>query len=326
MIKLKIISKLIYIYIYRMDNINKPIIAQLLKNKPNLSKGTITTYTCLIRNMFFKLKPSGTKFDIDVFNDYKAIMNLLKDKEPKTRKTYLATIITLLGKQSPIVANLSAVMFDDAKISKEEDESQLKNDKQEKNSITEEEIKQLFINHQNKVKKILKAYKNEELNKHDYQTWQNLIILTLCSGIFIPPRRLEIAYIKYKNIKPNEDNFIINNEITFNIYKTSKFLGKQVIELPAEATNIIKMFIKYNKIHYPNNDYLLIDSNKNHLSNTQLNQRINKIFNGRHISVNQFRHQYLTDKYGDVNLKEMKQTAEAMGKQNIEGVLEYVKK
>ena len=47
---------------------------------------------------------------------------------------------------------------------------------------------------------------------------------------------------------------------------------------------------------------------------------------GKNISINSIRHQFLTDKYKDVNLKEMKEVAHDMGKTNIEGVLEYVKK
>ena len=73
-------------------------------------------------------------------------------------------------------------------------------------------------------------------------------------------------------------------------------------------------FIKYNKQYYPQNDYLLIDSKGYHLSNDQLNQRINDIFDGKKVGINNLRHQYLTDKFKDVNLKEMKAIAEAMGK------------
>ncbi len=69
----------------------------------------------------------------------------------------------------------------------------------------------------------------------------------------------------------------------------------------------------------------MIDSKGKHFSTTQLNQRINKIF-GKNCGINNIRHEYLTDKYKDVNFKEMKETAYEMGKQNIVGVLKYAKK
>ena len=99
-----------------------------------------------------------------------------------------------------------------------------------------------------------------------------------------------------------------------------------MVEYPKPAYTLLKQFIKYNRQYYPNNDYLLIDSKENKLSNVQLNQRINAIFGGKKVGINGLRHEYITDKYKDIDLKEMKAIAEAMGKDRIEGVLEYVKR
>ncbi len=61
-------------------------------------------------------------------------------------------------------------------------------------------------------------------------------------------------------------------------------------------------------------DHLLFDTKGGSLKNTQLTQRLNKIFDGK-ISVNALRHTYLTDKYGDTikKAKEIKETMEDMG-------------
>ncbi len=119
---------------------------------------------------------------------------------------------------------------------------------------------------------------------------------------------------------------MIGDQLYFNNYQTAKYLGKQIVEYPLKAAKLLKDFIKFNLKYYPQIDYLLIDIKGKHFSTTQLNQRINKIF-GKICGINNIRHEYLTDKYKDVNLKEMKEKAEAMGKSgNVEGVLEYVKK
>ena len=43
--------------------------------------------------------------------------------------------------------------------------------------------------------------------------------------------------------------------------------------------------------------FLFFDSNMNPLSSVKLNQRLNKVFDGRKVGVNSLRHSYLTDKY-----------------------------
>ena len=55
--------------------------------------------------------------------------------------------------------------------------------------MTHEEIETHFNNLLDLTKKILKVHKGD-LNNQDYKTWQNLIILTTCRGIFVPCRRL----------------------------------------------------------------------------------------------------------------------------------------
>ena len=51
------------------------------------------------------------------------------------------------------------------------------------------------------------------------------------------------------------------------------------------------------------------------MSAVKLNQRINKIFDGRKVSVNQLRHTFLTDKFGDTIAKQAQvaKTMEDMG-------------
>ena len=108
----------------------------------------------------------------------------------------------------------------------------------------------------------------------------------------------------------------------FNQYKTAKFYHKQDVEVPVTLKTVLNKWTKL-----INNDYLLFDSNNNPLTPVKLNQRLNKIFDGK-ISVNALRHSFLTDKYLNkpmTNLKDMNETAKEMG-HSVMQALEYVKK
>ena len=64
----------------------------------------------------------------------------------------------------------------------------------------------------------------------------------------------------------------------------------------------------------------MFDKNFEPLTAVKLNQRLNKIFDGKKISVNALRHTFLTEKYGDI-VEDM----EDMGS-SINMVTTYVKK
>ena len=81
--------------------------------------------------------------------------------------------------------------------------------------------------------------------------------------------------------------------MNFNSYKTAKTYGLQQVELPSILKKILTKWISVNPT-----EYLLFDANMNKLSSVKLNQRLNKIFDEKHISINALRHTYLTDKYG----------------------------
>jgi integrase len=129
----------------------------------------------------------------------------------------------------------------------------------------------------------------------DLQEIENYIIICLLGGIYIPPRRSK-DYVDFKisNIDKDKDNYFDGNYFIFNSYKTAKTYGQQKVEVPKELKTILKKWIKSNP-----SEYLLFDSQLNKLSNVKLNQRLVKIF-GKKAGVNQLRHTYLSEKYGDL--------------------------
>jgi len=132
------------------------------------------------------------------------------------------------------------------------------------------------------------------LTPNDLQQIQSFIILSLLGGIFIPPRRSK-DYVDFviKDIDKGK-NYIEKHKMYFNSYKTAKTYGCQIIDIPKPLQSIWKKWIT---ITINPTKTLLFDINMNPLSSVKLNQRINKIFSGRKVSVNALRHSYLTDKY-----------------------------
>ena len=79
--------------------------------------------------------------------------------------------------------------------------------------------------------------------------------------------------------------------------------------------NILHKWIKVNTTAY-----LLFDKNLEPLTAVKLNQRLNKIFDGKKISVNALRHTFLTEKYGNIG-----EDMEDMGS-SINMATTYIKK
>jgi len=82
------------------------------------------------------------------------------------------------------------------------------------------------------------------------------------------------------------------------------------VEVPKPLATILNAWIKINPT-----DWLLFDTNMNHLTPVKLNQRLNKIFDGKKVAINALRHSYLTGKYADTitKNKEINETMTEMG-------------
>ena len=112
----------------------------------------------------------------------------------------------------------------------------------------------------------------------------------------VPRRSLDFVDFRIENVDKKKDNYLERNEMVFNSYKTAKTYGQQRVTIPIKMKNILRKWIKVNPT-----PYLLFDRNYNPLSSVKLNQRLNKIFDGKKISVNALRHSFLTEKYGDIS-------------------------
>lgn len=257
---------------------------ELKKQRPNIATSSLTTYTSLLKNLYDEVF-KGEDFDLGNFKKREPIIEKLKTMPLNRCKTTLSALVVLTGDNK-----YREMMLDKINSYNKEQSKQVKNEKQEENGVSKDEILEEF----REMKEIVNSlYKKKKLNIDDLQTIQQYIILALGGGMFIPPRRAEYTKMKINKIDKDKDNYIQGNKLVFNTYKTSKFYGKQEITMPPALRNIIKKWISVNPT-----DYLLFDNKYNALTNVNLNQRINKIF-GKKVGVNGLRHSYMSEKYAD---------------------------
>ena len=291
----------------------------LKEKRSSLSDSSLTTYSSLLRSLYKRIWDG--EIDPKKFKDTNRIMEALKDVPPNNRKTTLSALVIATGEDAYRDMMLNDIKSYNQQISKQE-----KTEQQEKNWVTQEEVKNKYIELQRRA---MKLYKSANISNADLQEIQNFIILALLSGVNIPVRRSkDFVDFKIRNINKEQDNYISDDakELVFNSYKTAKHYGTQKIKLPTILRNILKKWIQVNP-----SDYLLIDSRGNPLGGVEsnstngavkLNQRLERIFNKK-VGVNGLRHSILTHKFGDQDA-EVKKTMRDMGS-SAQQLTTYVK-
>jgi len=285
----------------------------IIEKRPNISKTSINTYNSILTSLYKKVFGPG-EIDIKKFDETNKILDHLKTLEAPKRKTILSALVVITDSK-----DYREQMLDDIKEYNKEMAKQEKNKTQEENWVNNDDLTTIY-NELLKTANIL--YKKPKLTNADYQEIQNYIIMSLLGGFYIPPRRSkDYVNFKIKNIDKNEDNYMDKNKLIFNSYKTAKTYGQQNLDIPKALKSILVKWIKVNPT-----EYLLFDISLKPLSNVKLNQRLNKLF-GKKVSVNQLRHTYLTEKYGDmIDIKnQLNKDMSDMGSSSIQEQI-YIKK
>jgi integrase len=261
-------------------------IKEYLHNKrATLSKSSITTYASILKNLYIKVFGNG-EIDLKKFDETDKVLAFLKDIPPNRRKTILSSLVIITDKKP-----YRELMLEDVRDYNKEIHKQEKTPEQEESWVSTNQVKDIW---ESLKKDADLLYKKKSLKPSDLQQIQSYVILSLLGGVFIPPRRSK-DYVDFviKDINKEKDNFLDKSKMYFNSYKTAKTYGQQIVDIPKQLQSILKKWISVNPTKY-----LLFDVNMNALSSVKLNQRLNKIFDEKKVSVNQLRHTYLTNKFG----------------------------
>lgn len=307
----------------------------ILKNRPKLSMGSMNTYMASYRKI---RKDSGVSVDTekDIIDNYEKILKYMNDTmTPNIRKSKIASLVIIIDdkkdgdkeKDIALEAFRKQMSVDGTVVNKKYDSQEL-SDKQKKNFIPLEEVRKIY----NELKsQAIPLFKFNNLNKAQFNLLQSYVLLSLY--MLIPPRRsTDYAFpFKIRNFDSSPqsvDNYMFNfnrskkkpASFVFNTYKNSNRMGRQIIDIPKPLEKIITEWSKFNK-----SDYLLVNNAGNNVAPSKITLWLNQIFN-KQISSSMLRHIFLSDKYANVNLQDLKDTAESMGQSDITTALRYVQK
>jgi len=273
------------------------------EKRPTLTPASVNTYDSILRNTYKRVFPGDTLFHVEKFNEAEKFLEHLKDVPSNKRKTTLSALFVVSKDNA-----YRALMMEDIHAYQAEIGKQEKTPSQEANWVSQADIKEVW----NQLKdEATFLYKKKTLTPKDIQTIQNFVILSVTSGIFIPPRRsLDFCAFKIRNVDPSKENFMRDKSFVFTTYKTFRTYGTQVVPIPAALRKIIVKWETVNEF-----DFLFADSKGKPLTNVTLNQRLNAMFGGKKIGVNALRHSYLSEKYkGTIKTQEaLEKDMTAMG-------------
>jgi integrase len=277
------------------------------KNKPNASTGTIKTYNSLLKTIYINCFGNDKTPDLRKFSKTDEIINFLNDKPFNARKTYLSALLCI----EPNEKLYKTLMLKDIKEYNDNVESSVKTEKLKDNEINDDEIEEITNKLKNNAELLFKKVSHKI---SDLMEIQNYIIFCLYNGLYIVPRRsLDYVNMKISNFNPEIDNYIDikKGRMVFNRFKTDKFKGQQILEIPQPLKKIL---IKWILLIPDDIDYLFFNKKKEPLTAVTLNQRLNGIFDAKK-SVNSFRHAFLTKKYKSTmeENKKMNEDMENMG-------------
>ena len=275
----------------------------LKEKRSSLSDGSLKTYHSLLRTICKNWFKEDKEANISKFETEKdIILAFLNSKPFNVRKTLLSALVCI----APDVKEYKTEMLSNIKEYNEEIDKQEQTESQKESNISGQQIKDILYNLKQETDFI---YKKKYINDSDIQRLQDYVLVCLLGGQYIVPRR-SLDYTEFKirssNINKEVDNYMEKSKFYFNKYKTAKYYGQQNLEVPIQLKNIL---VKYIAAIPDKIEYLLFGINGNKLTAVTLNQKLNRIFDGK-ISINALRHAYLTEKYADVMKKTKKMNAE----------------
>ena len=121
--------------------------------------------------------------------------------------------------------------------------------------------------------------------------------------VLIPPRRdMDYSQMTVINKEPDDTEFNylvvdkhnIPSKMIFNVYKTAKFYGQQVIKVPKTLQTVLKKYIDLYQVK--NNKPLFPTHGGTHYKKiSELISNIFKLYSDKHITINGLRHSYISD-------------------------------
>ena len=269
------------------------LFAIIEKKRPKLKKSSIENY---IRNVK-KLNGNNEIKSLDFLNNPDDLIEKLKKDENRVTKdttirNYLTSALVVLdalddNSKDELIKKYQKILKEYAEKINLKYISNEKNEKESKNWLSFDELKEIQKDYEKKVNEM-------DLNKKNHITPKNnkTLLYYLISSLYTlhVPLRLDWANMHYtKNKKDTEDkskNWFFDKGtyskiIYLNDYKTQKKFGNVEMKLDKELSKIINLYRKFNT-----GDYFLLNSRGFRMSQNSLSKMIPQVFKKGNKTIN----------------------------------------
>ncbi len=306
------------------------------QNKKQHKNSTINLYWRYICNVYQFLDKISDPFDYRQLANFSLIKQYLEEHiKIETRKIYVIAIRQVLeasGSNAEYILGLyDGYNREIVKYFRDKETLPTANEKELENYISIEEICKIRDSYKKEARRIFKL-DPKKITQKELSHARNYIILSLYTRI--PPARSDyvdaqfyykVYYETYEDIAEKLNcNFIdmINKKVVFAFYKTDKIYEIITKDLP---DILVKDLIGWQNINTTN--YVLRNlRDEEHMSESNLTQTFNRIFNKKKISVNMIRKIFVSDSmFNGESDKNMKEFARVMGHSMTTQQMQYNK-
>jgi hypothetical protein len=270
-----------------------------------LSEGSKATYMSKLK----KLNQNKVPTDLTFLKDTKKILETIETiPNPNTKRSALIAVVSVLKdnkKFKKIYDRYHAEMMNmNTVLNKESFKSDATKAKQA--TVKMDDI----LARQKELAEVLPLiHKKRKITDEQLQQLHDLVVSSLYT--LLPPRR-NIDYSEMVVASPTDDktkNYYNKGQFFFNCYKTQGTYKQQVIDVPTELNDILKLWIKFK----PTSEYLLVKLPANtKYKPSDMSNLLKKVFKNDAVGVSVLRNNFLSFKYSD-SMADLKKDSEKMG-------------
>lgn len=287
------------------------------KSRKNIKLNSIKNYS---KNIFILNGKKEFK-NLDFLKDIEEIKKRISEYKNTTQRNYLTSIVVSLkavdeNKYKPEIEEYVKLLRNmNEEISKTYEKG-MKTEKEVKNFLDFEELKEIQQEYKSKVEQ-LQLKKKQIINPKE----NKLLLYYLISSLYTlqDPLRLnwaDLIYFKKEDVKDMEDNknyfldigtytkFIILND-----FKNVKQIGPQKIKISRELSKIINLYRRFNK-----GEYFLLNTRGYKMSPNSLSKLLPQVFsrNGKQMNLNLIRKSRVADVVDSEQIQKEKNLANNM--------------
>ena len=261
------------------------------------------------------------------------ILEKIEEMKPNTQRTYLISIVSALkGRTEPKLKRLYSKYYElMMNLNKKLKDNTEKTETVKENWLDQDEV----MRKQKEMSGIVaEIAEKRRITEEEYNRLLALIELSLYT-LQQPRRNKDYTQMKVVKQVPEEDktfNYLDTGKWVwvFNNYKTQKKYNQQILPIPDDLKEILKVYLKHHpkskeiKAKHSSEPFLVKFDGTPIATSPEMTRSLNKIF-GKKVGCSMLRSIYLTNKYGKT-LEDLKTDVANMGTSAGTAEDNYIKK